>query len=60
MRKYLAKIDWNKMMMNKTAIECCNILKYEIESILDTFVTLKKNKENDLQRNTCETKLLKK
>ena len=47
------------MMMNKTAIECCNILKYEIESILDTFVTLKKNKENDLQRNTCETKLLK-
>ena len=30
MRKYLAKLDWNNMLMNKTAIECWNILKYEI------------------------------
>ena len=30
------------MLMNKTAIECWNILKYEIESIIGTFVTLKK------------------
>ena len=22
MRKYLAKLDWNNMLMNKTAIEC--------------------------------------
>ena len=29
MRKYLAKLDWNNMLMNKTAIECWNILKYE-------------------------------
>ena len=42
MRKYLAKLDWNNMLMNKTAIECWNILKYEIESIIDTFVPLKK------------------
>ena len=28
--------------MNKTATECCNILKYEIESIIDKFVPLKK------------------
>ena len=34
MRKYLAKLDWNNMLMNKTAIECWNILKYEIESII--------------------------
>ena len=34
MRKYL--------LMNKTAIECWNILKYEIESIIDKFVPLKK------------------
>ena len=40
-RKFLAKLDWNNMLMNKTAIECWNILKYEIESIIDTFVTLK-------------------
>ena len=42
MRKYLAKLDWNNMLMNKTAIECWNILKYEIESVIDTFVPLKK------------------
>ena len=41
MRKYLAKLDWNNMLMNKTAIECWNILKYEIESI-DKFIPLKK------------------
>ena len=28
--------------MKKTAIECWNILKYEIESIIDKFVPLKK------------------
>ena len=30
------------MLMNNTAIECWNILKYEIESIIDKFVPLKK------------------
>ena len=59
MRKYLAKLDWNNMLMNKTAIECWNILKYEIESIIDKFVPLK-NKENVLERNTCQKKLLEK
>ena len=38
MRKYLAKLDWNNILMNKTAIECWNILKYEIEGIIDKFV----------------------
>ena len=42
MRKYLAKLDWNNMLINTTAIECWNILKYEIESIIDKFVPLKK------------------
>ena len=42
MRKYLAKLDWNNMLMNKTAIECWNILKYEIESIIDKFVPFRK------------------
>ena len=42
MRKYLAKLDWNNMLMNKTAIECWNIIKYEIESSIDKFVPLKK------------------
>ena len=30
------------MLRNKTAIECWNILKYKIESIIDKFVLLKK------------------
>ena len=59
MRKYLAKLDWNNMLMNKTAIECWYILKYEIESIIDKFVPLK-YKENGLERNICQKKLLKK
>ena len=42
MRKYLAKLDWNNMLINKTAIECWNILKYEIESIIDKFVPFQK------------------
>ena len=42
MRKYLTKLDWNDMMMNKTAIERWNILKYKIKSIIDKFVPLKK------------------
>ena len=33
--------------------------KYEIESIIDQFVPLK-NKENDLERNTCQNKQLEK
>ena len=35
-----------------------NILKYEIESIIDQFVPLKKNKELGLEKNTCQKKLL--
>ena len=42
MRKYLAKLDWNNMLMNKNTIECWNILKYEIESIIDKCIYLKK------------------
>ena len=45
--------------MNKTATECWNILKYEIESIIDTFFP-SKNKENCVERNTCQKRLLEK
>ena len=31
MREYLAKIDWNNTLKNKTATECWNILKSEID-----------------------------
>ena len=42
MKKYLAKLDWNNMLRNKSAFECWNILQYEVESIIDQFVPLKK------------------
>ena len=45
MRKYLAKLGWNNMLRNKIATGCWNILKYEIDSIIDQFVPLKKNKK---------------
>ena len=45
------------MLRKKSATECWNILKYVIESIIDQFVHLK-NKENGLERNTCQKKLL--
>ena len=42
MREYLAKIDWNNTLKNKTATECWNILKSEIDCVVDKFVPLKK------------------
>ena len=50
MRKYLAKLDWNNMLVNKTAIECWNILKYEIESIIDKFVPLKNQEKRSRKK----------
>ena len=38
------------MLMNKTAIECWNILKYEIESIIDKFVPLKKQEKRSRKK----------
>ena len=42
MREYLAKTDWNNTLKNKTATECWNILKSEIDCVVDKFVPLKK------------------
>ena len=42
MREYLAKIDWNNTLKNKTATECWNIFKSEIDCVVDKFVPLKK------------------
>ena len=50
MKKYLAQLDWNNMLMNKTAIECLNILQYEIESIVDKFVPLKKQGKPSIKK----------
>ena len=45
------------MLRTRTAIDCWNILKYKIESNIDKFVLLKK-KENGLERNICQKKIL--
>ena len=57
MRKYLAKIDWNNTLENKT--ECWNILKSEIDCIVEKFVPLK-NRGNGKKRNTYRKKPLEK
>ena len=41
-RKRLAHIDWNDTMKNKTATECWNILRGEVDSAIDSFVPMKK------------------
>ena len=41
-RKHLAHIDWNDKMKNKTATECWNILRGEIDSAIDGYVPMKK------------------
>ena len=41
-RTYLANIDWNNLLKNKTATECWTCLKYEIEGIIEKFVPLRK------------------
>ena len=58
-REYLAKIDRNKTLKNKTATECWNILKSEIDCIIDKFVPLK-NRGNGQRRNTYRRKPLEK
>ena len=41
-RKSLAIIDWNDKMKNKTATECWNILRGELDSAIDSYVPMKK------------------
>ena len=60
MRKYLAKLDWNNMLMNKTAIECWNILKYEIETIIDKFVPLKNQGKRSRKKHLSKEAIRKK
>ena len=39
----LAKINWNNTLNNMTATECWNILKSEIDGVINKCVLLKKN-----------------
>ena len=59
MRKYLAKIEWNNTLGNKTATECWNILKSEIDCIVKKFAPLNKQGKRS-KRNTYRKKPLEK
>ena len=41
-RNSLALIEWNDTMNNKTATECWNILRGELDSAIDSYVPMKK------------------
>ena len=41
-RTSLELIDWNDKMNNKTATECWNILRGELDSAIDSYVPMKK------------------
>ena len=41
-RNSLAHIDWNDKMKNKTATECWNILRGEIDSAINNFILMKR------------------
>ena len=59
MGTYLANIDWNNLLKNKTATECWTCLKYEIEDIIEKFVPLRKQGKRS-RKNTCQKRLLEK
>ena len=39
---YIAHIEWDDKMKNKTATECWNILRGELDSAIDSYVPMKK------------------
>ena len=41
-RKRLTLIDWNDKMKNKTAAECWNIVRGELDNAIDSYVPMKK------------------
>ena len=56
-RKSLARIDWKDKMKNKTATECWNILRGELDSAILIVMFLRKSKGNDRRRNICQKRL---
>ena len=58
MRTYLAHIDWNNLLKNKTAKECWTCLKDMIEGITERFVPIRKQGKRSWK--TCQKRLLEK
>ena len=47
------------MLMNKIPTECWNIIKYEIESIIDKFVPLKKQGKKSRKKHMSKEAIIK-
>ena len=45
MRKQLTRVDWNDKMKHKTAADCWNISRSEIDSTIDRYVLMKKQEK---------------
>ena len=59
MRTYLANIDWNNLLNNKTATECWTCLKYEIEGITEEFVPLRKQRKRSRKKHLSKEAITK-
>ena len=50
--KRLAHIDWNDKLKNKTATECWNILRGELDSAIDSFVPIYEKARETVEEET--------
>ena len=53
-RKSLAHIDWDEKMKNKTATECWDILRGELDRAIDSYVPMKKQGKHICQKRLSE------
>ena len=59
MSKNLAHIEWNEKMKNKTATECWNILRGEIDSAIDGYVPMKKQGKRSKEKHLSKEAFIK-
>ena len=58
-RKSLAHIDWNDKMKNKTATECRNVLRGELDSAIDSYVPMKKQGKRSKKKHLSKEAFIK-
>ena len=58
-KENLAKINWNNTLKNNTATECWNILKSEIDGVVDQCVPLKKQGKRSKKKHLSKKALYK-
>ena len=58
-RKSLAIVDWDDKMKNKTATECWNILRGELDSAIDSHVPMKKQGKRSKKKHLSKEAFIK-